>query len=129
MALTDKQKMFVKEYLIDLNATQAAIRAGYSEKTANEQGSRLLANVKVAEAVKHEMQERSKRVEIEADWVLKTIYDTVNALLPDQEKNAANIFKGCELLGKNMEMWTEKSKVDVSGGVKLETNIIPKIPD
>ena len=45
--LTDKQEMFCKEYLIDLNATQAAIRAGYSKKTANEQAGRLLVNVSV----------------------------------------------------------------------------------
>ena len=45
--LTPKQKMFVEEYLIDLNATQAAIRAGYSEKTAYSQGERLLKNVEV----------------------------------------------------------------------------------
>ena len=47
MALTEKQKRFVEEYLIDLNATQAAIRAGYSAKTANEQGARLLVNVSI----------------------------------------------------------------------------------
>ena len=49
--LTPKQDQFVKEYLVDLNATQAAIRAGYSAKTANEQGSRLLANAKVSAAI------------------------------------------------------------------------------
>lgn len=50
MALTDKQRRFVAEYLIDLNATQAAIRAGYSPKTAVQQGPRLLLNVEIAEA-------------------------------------------------------------------------------
>ncbi len=49
--LTPKQQRFVEEYLVDLNATQAAIRTGYSEKTACEQASRLLANVKVSAAV------------------------------------------------------------------------------
>ena len=48
--LTNRQKRFVEEYLIDLNARQAAIRAGYSPKTAQEQASRLLANVKVQTA-------------------------------------------------------------------------------
>src|SRR5262249_53478937 len=48
--LTPKQERFVQEYLVDLNATQAAIRAGYSKKTATEQASRLLTNVKVSEA-------------------------------------------------------------------------------
>lgn len=49
--LNDKQARFVQEYLIDLNATQAAIRAGYSAKTAEQQGSRLLGNAKVSEAI------------------------------------------------------------------------------
>ena len=49
--LTNKQKAFIAEYLIDFNATQAAIRAGYSEKTARSQGQRLLTNVDILELV------------------------------------------------------------------------------
>lgn len=71
MALTPKQKRFVAEYLIDLNATAAAKRAGYSEKTACEQAARLLANVKVQAAVQSAMQEREKRTEITQDMVLQ----------------------------------------------------------
>lgn len=71
MALTPKQKRFVAEYLIDLNATAAAKRAGYSEKTACEQAARLLANVKVQAAVQSAMQEREKRTEITQDMVLR----------------------------------------------------------
>lgn len=70
-ALNDKQATFVREYLIDLNATQAAIRAGYSEKTAASQGERLLRNVEVAAAIQEAMDKRSERTEIDADWVLK----------------------------------------------------------
>ncbi len=70
MALTPKQQAFVAEYLIDLNATQAAIRAGYSAETANEQGSRLLANVSVKAAVESAMEERASRTQITADRVL-----------------------------------------------------------
>lgn len=73
MALTRKQQRFVEEYLVDLNATQAATRAGYSAKTANEQGARLLANVSVAEAVQKAMDERSTRTEITADKVLQEL--------------------------------------------------------
>lgn len=62
--LTEKQQRFVEEYLIDLNATQAAIRAGYSAKTADQQGSRMLANVKVQQAISVAMAERSKRTGI-----------------------------------------------------------------
>jgi len=71
--LTDKQKMFVLEYLVDLNATQAAIRAGYSERTANRIGPQLLVKSCIQEALKKAMDERSKRVEITADMVLKEI--------------------------------------------------------
>ncbi|WGY37383.1 terminase small subunit [Pseudomonas aeruginosa] len=73
MALTAKQQRFVEEYLIDLNATQAAIRAGYSKKTANEQGSRLLANVSVSAAVAESMKSRSGRTGITQDMVLKEL--------------------------------------------------------
>lgn len=70
MALTEKQKKFVEEYLIDLNATQAAIRAGYSVKTADVQSSRMLGNVKVQQAIAEKMAERSRRTGINQDRVL-----------------------------------------------------------
>ena len=68
--MTKKQKRFIEEYLIDLNATQAAIRAGYSPDTANEQGSRLLANVSISSQVSKAMAERSKRTGVNADRVV-----------------------------------------------------------
>jgi phage terminase small subunit len=68
--LTSKQTRFVAEYLTDLNATQAAIRAGYSAKTAQEQGSRLLSNVMVAAAIEVAQEARAQRTEITADRVL-----------------------------------------------------------
>ena len=71
MALTPKQKRFVAEYLIDLNATAAAKRAGYSEKTACEQAARLLANVKIQTAVQEAKQDRQERTEITQDMVLR----------------------------------------------------------
>lgn len=77
--LTPKQEKFVEEYLVDLNATQAAIRAGYSAKTANEQSSRLLANVKVSGAIRAAMQKRSERTEITQDQVLQLWWKIANA--------------------------------------------------
>lgn len=68
--LTAKQKRFCEEYLIDLNATQAAIRAGYSPHTANEQGNRLLTNVSVRSYVDKAIAERSRRTGINADRVI-----------------------------------------------------------
>ncbi|EOI6456184.1 terminase small subunit [Yersinia enterocolitica] len=69
--LTDKQELFAREYLKDLNATQAAIRAGYSEKTAQVQSSRLLSNVMVQQRVSELASERNSRVGIDADYVLR----------------------------------------------------------
>ena len=70
MAKQSKQDLFVEEYLIDLNATQAAIRAGYSVKTAEQQGSRLLSNVKVQTKIAKAMAERSKRTGVNQDRVV-----------------------------------------------------------
>ncbi len=73
MALTAKQKRFVEEYLIDLNATQAAIRAGYSPRTAEQAASRMLSFVKVKEEIEKAMAERSKRTGISQDRVIQEL--------------------------------------------------------
>ncbi|ULT55405.1 terminase small subunit [Neobacillus drentensis] len=71
--LTAKQQAFIKEYLIDLNSTQAAIRAGYSEATAKEIGYENLTKPHIAEAIQKAMDERSKRTEITQDRVLQEL--------------------------------------------------------
>lgn len=91
--LTDKQKKFVEEYLIDLNATQSAIRAGYSPKTANEQGARLLANVSIQEAISKAMAERSRRTGINQDRIVQELariafVKITDVVDPDGEINA-----------------------------------------
>ncbi|HEH8511560.1 TPA: terminase small subunit [Pseudomonas aeruginosa] len=73
MALTKKQRLFVDEYLLDLNATQAAIRAGYSTRRATEIGYQLLQRPEVAQAIQAAMAERSKRTEVEADYVIRRL--------------------------------------------------------
>ena len=70
MALTAKQQRFVEEYLVDMNATQASIRAGYSAKTADKQGSQLLGKTRIAAAIASAQAIRSKRTEITQDRVL-----------------------------------------------------------
>lgn len=71
--LTEKQKRFVEEYLIDLNATQAAIRAGYSVKTAHEQGAQLLAKLSIRTEIDKAIAERSRRTGITQDRVLREL--------------------------------------------------------
>lgn len=73
MALTKKQKVFVEEYLIDLNATQAAIRAGYSPDTAEQIGYQLLQKTSVSNEISKAMAERSRRTGINQDRVLQEL--------------------------------------------------------
>ena len=71
--MTPKQKRFCDEYLIDLNATQAAIRAGYKEKFAHTNAPKLLQNTTIKAKIDELMQERAKRTEITQDRVLKEL--------------------------------------------------------
>src|SRR5688572_2493776 len=72
-ALTPQQARFVAEYPVGLNATQAAIRAGYSRKTAGQIGDNQLKKVEIRAALEKAQAERSERTEITADWVLKRL--------------------------------------------------------
>ena len=69
--LTDKQELFAREFIKDLNATQAAIRAGYSEKSSRNQGARMMANDDILQRIAELNQERLERVQIDADYVLR----------------------------------------------------------
>ena len=109
--LTAKQSLFVAEYLKDLNATQAAIRAGYSQKTANEQGARLLAHVSVRQAIDTAMEARTQRLQRTADEVLRDISDIAktakNAFMdnPEQTALASVALKALELEGKHYRLF------------------------
>ncbi|MDH1171438.1 terminase small subunit [Pantoea agglomerans] len=88
--LTDKQELFAREYLKDLNATKAAIRAGYSVKSAQEQASRLLSNVMVQSRISELKADRNEEVGIDAAYVLRRLVeidqmDVLDILLPNGE--------------------------------------------
>lgn len=116
MALTAKQKMFVSEYLVDLNATRAAKAAGYSAKTADVIGYENLGKPYIAEAIQREMDKRAKKVDITAENVLQDILDTrarvaeVMATVDDRDiATLANArAKQNEMLGKHLQLFTEK---------------------
>lgn len=75
--LNPRQARFVDEFLVDLNATQAAIRAGYSEKTAESQGSRLLSNAKIADAIQARQAAISQDTKIDTAWVVEHLVEVV----------------------------------------------------
>lgn len=112
MALTDKQRRFVDEYLIDLNATQAAIRAGYSEKGATVRGAELLANRKVAVAVAEAKNSRSERTKINADWLLRRLADEAEADINDLYDDDGSL--------KPVKDWPEIWRKGLVAGVDVE---------
>jgi phage terminase small subunit len=134
MALTPKQQRFVEEYLVDLNATRAAERAGY--KQPHVQGPRLLENVEVQEAVDAAKAKRSERTQIDAAWVLERLQAVAERCLqaepvvdakgnpvfiqtPDGQTTAAYTFqapaanKALELLAKHTAALERPIRVDL----------------
>jgi phage terminase small subunit len=111
--LSAKQEQFCREYLVDLNATQAAIRAGYSPKTARSQGQRLLTNVDVQEFVQAAKTERADKVARTAQDVLNDIIAVTSQARDEGDLKTA--LKGLELQGKHLGMFTDKIQQEVSG--------------
>lgn len=89
--LNVKQRAFVNEFLLDLNASKAAERAGYSKKTAPSQASRLLKNVKVAAEIDKALAARAERTQIDADWLLKRLADEAEADVADLYDDDGNL--------------------------------------
>lgn len=121
MALNERRKLFIKEYLIDQNATEAAKRAGYSEKTAYSQGHDLLKNPEIKEAIQSELNKTHDKLEITVeriqDELAKMAFGKVSkdSILCNRDKT-----KALELLGKNKAMFTDK--VDMVGSVVVRIN-------
>jgi len=107
--------MFCKEYLIDLNATKAYVRAGYSEKTANKSGPRMLVNVGIRNEIDRLKTIREKKVELTAEKVLKDIERVRDKAEGSEQYNVS--LKASELQGKHLAMFTDKHKVD--GEIKM----------
>lgn len=145
--LTAKQQMFVEEYLVDLNGTQAAIRAGYSPRTANEQAARMLAKPSISQAIAEAKVRRSARVAVNADYVLNNLVEVVErsmqrAPVVDAKGNhvtdedgrfvwrfdakAAN--RALELLGKHLGLFVDNVRAEVSGpnGGPVSSEIVVK---
>ena len=137
--LNQKQKRFVVEYLIDLNATQSAIRAGYAEKTAYSQGQRLLKHVEIQAAIQKAQANREKRTELNADWVLTKLKEVAERCMQGEpvmvregdkvvesgewkfDSSGAN--KSLELIGRHLGMFTDNVKLSGQVGVKIVDDI------
>lgn len=113
--LTEKERIFADEYIKTTNATQSAIKAGYSEKSASSKGSQLLRKVKVRKYIDDVMEKRSKNTIATADEVLEYLTKVMNGEEKDAfdlDTSIADRTKAAELLGKRHMLFTEKVKLD-----------------
>jgi phage terminase small subunit len=139
--LTAKQQRFCDEYLIDLNATQAAIRAGYSKKTANRIGTENLSKLVIREYIENRMAEKEAALIANQDEVLKYLTSVLRgqsksteiviegtgdgcseARTIEKEPSEKDRLKAAELLGKRYGLYTEKveEKVDMELNVTID---------
>lgn len=116
MALTPKQQRFVDEYLVDANATQAAIRAGYSEKTARQAGAENLSKPVIRQAIEAAQAARSERTQVTADWVITQLKAEAEYHGEDASHSARVSALG--LLGKHLRLFVDRMEID--GGIVLE---------
>lgn len=143
----DKHELFCQEYLIDLNQTQAAIRAGYSPKTAQEQSSRLLSNVIIRARIGELMDARSKRLLVDGDFVIKGLLEVYHrciqavpvmtfdynekGMVQAVDENGDGVFefdstganKALELIGRHLKMFTDKKEINQESKHEVELNI------
>jgi phage terminase small subunit len=142
VALNEQQRLFVQEYRKDWNATQAAIRAGYSKRTAKQAGSRLLTHVDVRMALAEAHERVAKRVDVTVEGIVRDLAEVAERCMQkvpvmerdptdrrDQrqvrdletgegvwEFNAAGANRSLELLGKHLGMFQEKLELSGAGG-------------
>lgn len=115
--MTEKQKKFADEYLIDLNATRAykaAYKSVKKDSSAMAGASRMLRNAKVAEYIDQKITERSKRTEVKQDDVVRELAKigfTESLLIGEIEIKSGDKLKALELLGKHLGMFTEKQEI------------------
>lgn len=115
--LTAKQARFVAEYLVDLNATQAAIRAGYSAKTANQVGPRMLVNVGIAAAIAEKAADATEKLDLSAARVLRGLFE--EATLRGEGSSHGARVSAWGLLGKYHSLFVDKIEANISADVTV----------
>lgn len=119
--LTPKQQRFVEEYLIDLNATQAAIRAGYSEKTAQEIGSENLSKPMVAKAIAEAQEKLSNKAQVTVEMVVQGLLNEAKDLSEGSTQSAR--VSAWAHLGKHLGMFKDKIEHTGANGGPIDLSL------
>ena len=119
--LTPKQQRFVEEYLIDLNATQAAIRAGYSEKTAQEIGSENLSKPMVAKAIAEAQEKLSNKAQVTVEMVVQGLLNEAKDLSEGSTQSAR--VSAWAHLGKHLGMFKDKVEHTGANGGPIDLSL------
>ncbi|WP_214797692.1 terminase small subunit [Exiguobacterium sp. s5] len=136
--MNERQKRFCDEYLVDLNATQAAIRAGYSEKYAGQNADKLLKNTKIKDYIDARLKSKERSLIASQDEVLQAL----TRILAGDERGTALVgvgmgaqevsqvpptnaekIRAAEILGKYHKLFTDRSEVEVKGSVQFHDDI------
>lgn len=115
--LTEKQKRFCEEYLVDLNATQSAIRAGYSIKTANRIASENLSKPDIQTYIRKLLDERSERTGVSGDKIIEELQKI--AFAEDVVITGKEKLRALELLGKYFGLFIEKAQIETDNKLKI----------
>ena len=119
--LTPKQQRFVEEYLIDLNATQSAIRAGYSEKTAQEIGSENLSKPMVAKAIAEAQEKLSNKAQVTVEMVVQGLLNEAKDLSEGSTQSAR--VSAWAHLGKHLGMFKDKIEHTGANGGPIDLSL------
>ena len=121
--LTGKQKLFVKNYIANgLNATQAMIDAGYSEKTARMQGSQNLTKLNIQEAIQKAQAKDSEKLNITRESLLADIQKAKDMALDEEQPQFQAYLKAIEMQAKMLGM-NEPDKIDITGALTINTQV------
>ena len=123
--LTPKQDRFCREYVIDLNATQAAIRAGYSAKTASRIAAKLVVKSCIQKKVNELKTKVAKKAELTAEDVIKGIREIAELRVDGKLVKLSDKLRAYELLGKHLTLFTENHKHEHSGEVSFRMVLQP----
>ncbi len=115
--LSPKMERFVEEYLVDLNASEAVLRAGYKTRNKNRMGAELLRHPLVSQTIEEHLQARRERMELTADYVLTKLVDIVEK---QQEGNPQAALRGLELLGKHLGLYRDRQEISGPDGRAIE---------